>query len=96
MSINLNYNFIAAKIKAMYSRLLERDIYIKLIKTRSIDEYINILSKTVYNQYIKDVREVNLQLMEGIILKSLFDDIMVIIRYSPKNAYNFIVNFLDR
>lgn len=96
MFLNLNYNFIAAKIKAMYNRLLEREVYIKLIKTRNINEYITVLSKTIYNQYIRDVRDVDLQSMESIILKSLFDDIMVIIRYSPKNVSNFIVNFLDR
>jgi len=96
MSLNLNYNFIVTKIKAMYNRLLEKDIYLKLIKTRSIDEFIAILSKTVYNQYIRDLKEADFQLIENIALKSLFDDIMIIIKYSPKNVSNFIINFLDR
>jgi len=96
MSLNLSYNFIVTKIKAMYDKLLEKDIYIKLIKTRSIDEFIGILSKTAYNQYIKDVKEADLQLIENIVLKSLFDDIMIIIKYSPKNVSNFMISFLDR
>jgi V/A-type H+-transporting ATPase subunit C len=96
MPLNLSYNFIITKIKAMYDRLLEKDIYLKLIKTRSIDEFITVLSKTAYNQYIRDVKEANLQLIENIILKSLFDDIMIVIKYSPRDASNFIINFLDR
>jgi V/A-type H+-transporting ATPase subunit C len=96
MPLNLSYNFIVAKIKAMYDRLLEKDIYLKLIKTRSTDEFITVLSRTVYNQYIRDVKEANLQSIENIILKSLFDDIMIVIKYSPRDVSNFVINFLDR
>jgi len=96
MSLNLSYNFITCKVKAMYGRLLKEDIYTKLIKAKNIDEYISILSKTTYNKYIWNVKEVNLQIIEDAILKSLFDDIITIIKYSPRNISNFIINFLDR
>lgn len=83
-------DYLVVRSHALKTRLLKPDFIMKLVKTKDLNEFTELLSKTEYQDRLKTLKEINAATLEGIFHAEFFDKISLVIAIAPLSIARFL------
>jgi V/A-type H+-transporting ATPase subunit C len=91
----LKYAYLNAKVRSMRARLLTKDNIYALLGSKEIEEVARLLEKYAYKIDLKS-GEINAIELERVIIRNFIKEIEEILRYSPEDVKNILVDLLKK